>query len=226
MRPGDSSIVAALTGAQQRFYRACHFADLGSRGDEDTGARLIILREQNQQLAHQRGFEMMRADAERQARLYRLATDEPIARDNLTPGAGTSPPTFSVRSDPGWGDSLPARGVPLYWQSSKGGLVPRLSLVPVRAKEVGRTWSASVLLLVLLASAWVLAQFPGLRSGVRVFWPEQVALLGCLLWQTFGPSLLVVFLVLLGICARLVQLVQILLRRFRRTAPPAESGTI
>jgi hypothetical protein len=226
MQPGDSSQVAALTAAQQRFYRACHYAELGDRGHEDAATRQNELRERNQQLARQHGFEMTRAEAEGQARLYRTATDKSPARDELAEAGGPSPPAFSVRSGLGWGDTPPGRGAPLHWQSQKGGLVPRLTLIPIGAKDVGRTWSASVLLLVLLASAWVLAQFPGLRSGVRVFWPEQVALLGCLMWQTFGPSLLVVFLVLLGFCARLVQLFQLLMRRFHRAAPPAESASI
>jgi hypothetical protein len=225
MRPGDSGAIPALAAAQQRFYRACRHAELGSNGSADSTARLSELREQNVQLARQYSFEAMRAEAERQARLYRppagnaAGPDEPGTRES-------APPILPVRSDLWWGDPLPWRGTALYWQSTRGGLVLPLVLTPVRAKEVRRAWSASVLLVVLLAAAWVLAQFPGLRSGVRVFWPEQVALLGCLMWQTFGPSLLVVFLVLLGVCARLVQLVQFLLRRLRRAAPAAESTTI
>lgn len=226
IRPGDEAPIAALAAAQQCFYRACRYAELASSVQSDTPTRLSALREQNQQLARQHGFETIRAEAERHARLYRRATDGAAAGDNPAPAGGTIPPALAVRSDLWWGDTLPGRGAPLHWQSQSGGLVPRLTLVPMSAKDVGRTWSASVLLLVLLGSAWVLAQFPGLRSGVRVFWPEQVALLGCLMWQTFGSSLLVVFLVLLGVCARLVQLVQIVLLRFRRSTPPVESGSI
>jgi hypothetical protein len=223
---GDANLAGALAAAQQRFYRACHYAELGNRGNTDSlSAQLSELREQNRQLARKHAFETTRAEAERQARLYRLPVGNHAELDqSATTEPG--PTSLPVRSDLGWGDTLPWRGSPLHWQSEKGGLVPRLVLTPIGAKNVKRTWSASVLLLVFLASAWVLAQFPGLRSGVRVFWPEQVALLGCLMWQTFGPSLLVVFLVLLGICARLVQLVQILLHHFRRAAPPAESGSI
>jgi hypothetical protein len=227
MRPSDSGFVAALASAQLRFYRACRYAELSKGGtSEASTAELIELRERNQQLARQHNFEGIRAEAERLARLHRPPTNDAVALDEPAATGGRSPTALPVRSDLWWGDPLPWLGAPLYWQNTKGGLVPRLVLTPVSANQVRRTWSTSVLLVVLLLSAWVLAQFPGLRSGVRIFWPEQMALLGCLMWQTFGPSLLVVFLVLLGICARLVQLTQVVLHRFRRAAPPPAEPTI
>jgi hypothetical protein len=58
-------------------------------------------------------------------------------------------------------------------------------------------------------------------SWLRALWPEQVMLLGGLGWQTTGPNLLVLFVLLLGVCGRLVLLGRWVLTRLRRPAPAA-----
>jgi hypothetical protein len=88
-------------------------------------------------------------------------------------------------------------------------------LTTTRSQQIRRALAASVLLAVVLVAAWVLAQFPGIRAWLRLLWPEQIILLGCLLWQALGPHMLLAFLILLGVCARLLYLGQWLLRRFR-----------
>jgi hypothetical protein len=77
----------------------------------------------------------------------------------------------------------------------------------------------SAVWLIVLMMVGLAAQFNGLRAWLRLFWPEQVVLLACVVWQAFGLNLLLVFLILLGACGRVVFLLQILVRRLRRTTP-------
>jgi hypothetical protein len=119
------------------------------------------------------------------------------------------------------GGTLPERGVPLHWQGDPETPAPRLRLTLAQAGQTRQALAASLLLLVLLVVAWVVAHFPGIFAWVRAFWPEQMALLGCIGWQTLGPNLVVVFLILLGVCARLVVLVQAALALLRRWRPAA-----
>ena len=74
----------------------------------------------------------------------------------------------------------------------------------------------------LLVVVWAVAQFPGVLAWVRAFWPEQVALLGCVGWQTYGPALALLFLIILGVTARLLFLGRRLLVLLHR--PPADPG--
>ena len=74
-----------------------------------------------------------------------------------------------------------------------------------------------MLLAVLLLAVWWLAHFPGVLAWVRAFWPEQLALLGCLGWQTYGPALPLLLLVAVGVSARLL----FLGRRLLVAAAPA-----
>ena len=59
------------------------------------------------------------------------------------------------------------------------------------------------------------------------FWPEQVALLGCLGWQTYGPALPLLLLVAVGVSARLLFLGRRLLAVLHRPPPDPSraSGT-
>ena len=115
------------------------------------------------------------------------------------------------------GGTLPEQGVPLHWQGEAGTFALRLQLVMMQSGQAKRALAASLLLLVVLLVAWIvsLPGGAGLGAGVR---PEQMALLGLLGWQTLGLNLVVVFVILLGVCARLIALVQVgvsLLRRWR-----------
>ncbi len=77
----------------------------------------------------------------------------------------------------------------------------------------------SMVLAVLLLAVWALAHYPGVLAWVRAFWPEQLALLGCLGWQTYGPALPLLLLVVVGVSARLLFLGRRLLALLHRPAP-------
>jgi hypothetical protein len=216
LQAGDNGLRTSLSLAQQRFYEACRFAAQGLATldpDGDTGpnglaleAWLSGLREQNRQLAQQYGFESLRAEAERQAQVgQKPETRNP--KSEIAPGR---------ISDFGF---LPRRGSPMFWQGAAGVSPPRLVLTTRQAGAVRRATGVSIAWLLLLATAGLAAQFPGVRAWLRLFWPEQVVLLGCIVWQVFGPNLLLFFLIALGISGRVVSLGQWLVRWVRRSEP-------
>jgi hypothetical protein len=228
LRSGDTSVLVALAGAQQRFYRACRFAEqllnvgIGNSDASGDGQSplewLKRLREDNIQLARQQGFESLRAEAEIQASQYRQTTNnEGNTADRSTSngyvtGGGT-------RRD-AWSEAfLPRPGIPLHWQGPAGGPPPHLTLVADRVHNTRKAIGLSVVWLILLMAVGLTALFPALGNWLRLFWPEQVALLACLVWQAFGLNLLLVFLILLGVCGRTVSLLQLLARRLRRVTP-------
>lgn len=218
LRANDPTARPHLELAQERFAFFCRYAEhelaVDPAAAQDAGPEgqpltdwLTELRERNRQLAQDRGFEAARAEAERRARAGVLRT---------LPGAATTPAAVS----PGGPE-----GTPLSWYA-EAGAPPHLSLVRVSDQQTRRALATSGLLLVLFLAAWVLAQLPGVRTWLRAFWPEQVAVLGCVGWLTFGPGLIFLCLIALGAGGRLVFLgrwASALLRRRRPTAP-AEGG--
>jgi hypothetical protein len=81
----------------------------------------------------------------------------------------------------------------------------------------------------LLALVGLLACFRGLVSVARLFWPEQVVLLGAAAWLVGGPAILAVALVLFGMAARLAYLVggarDLLLRPRGKAATNSHGGS-
>jgi hypothetical protein len=178
----------ALDAAQRRFYESCRYAALGLGSSADLGPKgqpladwLQELQEQNRRLARAHGFEALRTQAEQ-------------ARTNTPEQA--------------WGRPTARHGVPTHWGADSPEAPPQLQLAPVRGDSPRRAVAVSLLLGVLLLSVWVLAQFPGILAWCRAFWPEQMALLGLLGWQALGPNLAVIFLLALGLSARIVYLIQ------------------
>jgi hypothetical protein len=208
----------ALTQAQRRFYQFCRYAEAGrlltggaataNRHGQNFDDWLQDLREKNRRLAHDHNFEELRARAEREASEAAPLILEPAE-------SGELPDVVGLRGDP-----LPERGTPLRWQTGPEIEAPRLLLTPLSDQQTRRAAGASVLLLILLVVVWALAHFPGVLAWVRAFWPEQVALLGCLGWQTYGPALPLLLLIGLGVSARVLFLGRRLLALLHR--PPSE----
>ncbi len=226
--PGPAQ-AAALALAQRRFYQFCRYAEAGRLlGGNGTGPAnlqgqgleewLRTLREKNGRLAREHNFEPVRARAERDAAEAAPVALEPAAPDELPQLAGIG----MVQAPGPRGDPLPERGTPLRWQTGPEADAPRLLLAPLSDQETRRAAAASLLLAVLLVLVWALGHFPEVLAWVRSFWPEQMALLGCLGWQTYGPALPLLFLVVLGVTARLLFLGRRLLTLLHR--PPSDAG--
>jgi hypothetical protein len=230
-RPGPAP-APALALAQRRFYQFCRYAEAGrvltgpgagpanlqGQGFDDW---LQELKDKDRGLAHRHRFEELRARAEREAAEAGPSAVEPAAPDEMPELAGVG----LVRAPGPRGDALPERGTPLRWLSGPSADAPRLTLRSLGEQQARRAAGASLLLVMLLVLVWALAQFPGVLAWVRAFWPEQVALLGCVAWQTYGPALPLLFLIVLGVTARLLFLGRRLLALLHRPPPEPSRGS-
>jgi hypothetical protein len=197
-RGGDFS-AAQLSAAQQRFYQHCRFAEHElALSPSAVSDRLQQLRDQNKELARTHGFEKTRADAERSAH-----AGQPAAPS----------------------DELPDRGTPLYWQGSTDAAAPQPRLQTEQVQEARRELSTSLALLCVLVLVGILSYFPRVLLWVCRFWPEQMALIGCLIWLTNGPPLVAYVLVRLAVLGRVLEVGLWLYRHWQRPAA-TESATM
>jgi hypothetical protein len=219
----------ALALAQRRFHQFSRYAEadrvLTGSGSGFTNLQgqgfdewLHDLKAKNRELAGRSKFEELRARAEREATEVGPLAVEPAAPDEMPELAGVGMMQAPGPRD----DGLPERGTPLRWQTGPSADAPRVLLRSVSEQQTRRAAGASLLLAMLLVVVWAVAQFPGVLAWVRAFWPEQVALLGCVGWQTYGPALALLFLIILGVTARLLFLGRRLLVLLHR--PPADPG--
>jgi hypothetical protein len=230
-RPRGRGETDQLLAAQQRFHLYCRYArhelalaDQGSRTPEESQSPheqtpadwLKDLEESNLRLARTHGFEALQERARRQVAAGQMSTtalQTPVGGDgdagdvsgSLTTG-GAEPPA----------DPLPERGLPLYWRSGPEQEVPALRLVTLASQQSHRSLAGSLLVVLLLLLTWLVSRSPALLGWVRMLWPEQMVLLGCLAWQTLGLNLVAVFLLVLGTCGRLVALLWWTAARVRR----------
>jgi hypothetical protein len=199
--PEGPSLVAQLGAAQQRFYQHCRFAEheLALSPSSET-SWLQQLRDENKELARTHGFERTRAEAERTAR-----AGQPIVDASGKAGA------IAI-------DELPERGTPAYWQGAADAAAPQPKLEGGQAREFRYKVSATLALLCVIVAGGVLSHFPRALLLIRCFWPEQLALLGCVIWLANGPGLVVYVLVRLAILGRLLELGLWGYRHWRRPA--------
>jgi hypothetical protein len=218
----------AFRAAQQRFFSAIRHAEyerhLGATGTADDSFAgqsydewLQDLQKKNRQLGQTfKIIEPLQAEAEKLAR-----SGAPLPADDPSDG----PELAGVVMVGGPADGgLPVRGIALRWQGRPEVGSPDLTLVS--ASEATR-WQAvelTFLLGLVLLSTWVLSSRPTLRIWVQAFWPEQLALLGCLGWQILGTTPLPLALVAVGLSARLLSLVRRGLARLATSHPAGTSA--
>jgi hypothetical protein len=218
----------ALALAQRRLYQFSRYAQAGRAltGASDGPANLRgqsfdqwlqDLKEKNIALASRSKFEELRARAEREASDAEPQPSEVGGTEDLAESAPLNARQVLVSGS----DALPERGIPLRWQTGPETQAPALTLRPLGEKQTRRALGASLLLSTLLVLVWAVAQFPGILAWVRAFWPEQVALAGCIGLETWGPALPLLFLIALGGAARLLFLGRRLLLLLHR--PPSDA---
>jgi hypothetical protein len=209
---------AQLAACLQRFALHCRNADhlLLSVADADNlTTQVRQLRRDNRTLIDQHGLGELRRQAERRRQ-------GPADQDQDTGG--------NI-------EALAMSGRPLYWmegeqkgeQKDEGQKASTrreseralsLTLVATADLERRRALAASGLLAGLLLAVWLLSSFPKFVRLAHLFWPEQVAVLGLLGWQTFGPTWPVVFLVALGVVGRILFLASVFVSLLRRRRVP------
>jgi hypothetical protein len=226
--PGTPPLPALALG-QRRLYQFSRYAQAGRvlTGATDGPANLRgqsfdqwlqDLKEKNIALASRHKFEELRSRAERDAGEGEPQPSEAGGTEDLAESA----PVNARQALASRSDALPERGVPFRWESGPETQAPQLTLRPLGEKQTRRALGASLLLATLLVLVWAVAQFPGILAWVRAFWPEQVALAGCIGLETWGPALPLLFLIALGGAARLLFLGRRLLLLLHR--PPADAG--
>jgi hypothetical protein len=216
----------AFRAAQQRFFSAIRHAEyerhLGSAvaADDSFAGQsfdewLQDLQKKNRQLGQTfKVVEPLQAEGEKLAR-----SGAPLPTDD--PGDGPELAGVVMIGGPADG-GLPVRGVALRWQGRPEVGSPDLTLVSASETTRWQSIELTFLLALVLLVAWVLSSRPTLRVWVQAFWPEQLALLGCLGWQILGTSPLPLALVVVGLSARLLSLVR---RGVARLASSQPSGT-
>jgi hypothetical protein len=217
----DGANSESLSAAQRRFARHClhaqHALDVGaSRGGamgpsgQSLAAWLHQLREDNGELARQKGFDDVRVESERLASAGEtIEVDVPADEDS---GAHFTDP----ERDPSGSAGLPRRGTPISWQAPAGSAPPTLQFVSREEQWTRQSLIASGQLLGVLAVVWLLSFVPMLLSRLRLIWPEQLVLIGALGWHLSGLTWVVVILLFFALCGRLFLLAQGLRALFRK----------
>jgi hypothetical protein len=204
-----------LAEAQHRFYVHCREASraLAVATDPDStrvaGGRrltewLASLEKENRAAAREDHFELIATKAQRRAEAGEPLADAARAApdESRLLGATTSP------------DS----GTPRSWHMTPG-LAPQVHLkrtdgarMETRMVEAGR-WC------MLLAAVWVVAMLPFLAGLAHRLWPELLVAVGLWGGALAGPTVSVLFLLLLGASGRVLILYRVLRRRLHRRAP-------
>jgi hypothetical protein len=233
----DSGATTALAAAQRRFALYClharHALDMGANRGGVTGPAgqtlaewLQKLQGENRELAGPNGFENVRADAERQAaagegenprsnELDLSIEDDGIAR--FTGSLSLSPPgTRKENERSGAVRSLSRRGTPISWQSRSRREPPVLHLTSRETQRTRQALAASGQWLGVLVVLWILSFLPFLLARLRLFWPEQIALLGIAGWHLAGPTSIVLLLLLVAIAGRVFLFARSLRMLFRK----------
>jgi hypothetical protein len=216
----DRDAPQRVVEAQRRFLAYCRHAEqalgvapeqsrVGAPPGQTLAEWLGNLRKTNRAAAREDHFEDLVTEVERT-----IASGDP--RDAT--GADKAPPGGPRQEGPG--DPLVSEpGLPLSWYSTAG--APQLHLKSSDAVrlEIGMRWA--IRWLVLLGVVWLTAMLPFLSVPARRLWPELLAAVGLWGWYLAGPTVLALFLLLLGGWGRLLLLGQYLRYRVHRRRAPS-----
>jgi hypothetical protein len=188
---------AALVAAQQRFDLCCRHARSALELDADIDA---APGPQGQSLTD------WLQSLEAKNRLLKSAVRNPKAEAQLPTSS------FGLRI----ADVEAVGGIPLSGQTLPGAEPPTLQLTSHQQQQRRQVLIASGQWLCILAAMWLVSILPILRTLLRLFWPEQIAILGLLGWRQAGLTSIVLSLLLLAVCGRVFLLMRGLRAHFGR----------
>src|SRR6185437_7649877 len=235
----DSGAAAALAAAQRRFALYClharHALNMGANRGGVTGPAgqtlaewLQKLQGDNRELAGQNGFEEVRAGDVEGKSLRPGELDLSIEDDDLARFTASSSATRKDSERGEVGRLLSRRGTPISWQARSRMEPPILHLTSRASQHTRQALAASGQWLGVLVVIWVLSFLPFLLARLRLFWPEQIALLGIIGWHLAGPTLIVLLLLFAALCGRVFLLargLRLLFRKYFRRPSAAASGS-
>jgi hypothetical protein len=197
---------AALVAAQQRFDLCCRHArsalELDADIDTASGPQGQSLTDWLQSL-------------QAKYRLLKSAARNPKAETQL------STSDFELRI----ADFDAVGGIPFSGQALPGAEPPTLQLISHQQQQRRQTLIASGQWLGILAAMWLVSTLPFLRTLLRLFWPEQIAILGLIGWHQAGLTSIVLSLLLLAICGRAFLLMRVLRALFGRVLKQPSTRT-
>jgi hypothetical protein len=215
---------AQLLAAQERFFWYCRQAEYrlalaggpAAEGERGPHHQLEQLRGENRRLLSRPGLEKIQAKVKAHAQEW--------AR-RPTPAPGSMPAAQPDRSVETFQMALPRQGLPTYWQANTRADAPdeplRLTLSRAQRRQTRQAVAMSGLLLICLVAAWCLPFVPLLPTILHLTWPEQIVLLGWLVWQMLGFPWTGLGVMGLGIAGRLYLLVRWGLALLHRATTPA-----
>jgi hypothetical protein len=164
----------------------------------------------------------------------RLLATPPLSklRDEAETRARSTEPKVSPveKNDPAiesFTVDLSELGGPTFWQTDASLDPPRLALQTDEHHHTQGALSVSGLILLGLIVAWALSLFPVALRLFQITWPEQILLLGVVVWQVLELPLAGIALMVVGGLCRLLLLLHWGWRHLSRAAPiasPAIAG--
>ena len=193
----DSAAPEALAASQQRFAHYCRHAqdalDLGAdRGDmtgpqgQDLAGWLQTLKGKNRSLKSE----------------IRNSKTEASSPDS----------DFGFRIS----DFGQLGGTPMSWRLSPEGEPLDLRLTSRESQRTRQALAASGQWLGGLVVVWILSLLPFLLARLRLFWPEQIAVLAAVGWHLAGLTSVVLLLLVAAVCGRVFLVMRSLRELFRK----------
>lgn len=158
-----------------------------------------------------------------------VATNSPVyaewqkARERLTEiyqQYRRSPPPETLAAPAAPATQLGHVGTPFYRVEERPSPPAAVGLTPTKSLGTRQAVALSGVLICVLLGVWLTARLTRLTTLARWLWPEQAVLLGAAGWQTFGPTWPVIFLLALGVTARVLILGSLLLSLLQRLWQP------
>jgi hypothetical protein len=186
-QPRDDEVSASLADSQQRLNECCYLArqalDLGAKRGGVTGPEGQSLAEWWETLARNRSFQAEHGEDKQQDK-------EKGSEVELS----LSPCLPVSLSESG--------GTPTSWRSSLDGKPLELQLISQESESIRHALASSGQWLGGLVVVWILSYLPMLLARLRLFWPEQIGLLGAVGWHVAGLTSVVLLLLLVAVCSR------------------------
>lgn len=207
---GDNEVLASLDAAQKGFELYCGYARHALDLDAHPGT-----------LSGPQGRSLASWLEELQMKNRSLQLDIGDSKTKTSSSASAFCFPISVLESNG--------GTPVSWRAPPGAEPLKLQLTSRESEQTRQALTATGEWLGCLLVAWMFSFLPFFFVRLRLFWPEQIALLGMLGWHLAGLTSIVLGLLLFAACGRILILsrgFRALLLRHRQKRSNISAGSI